>query len=71
GAALTADGLAALTLGGEILGLGEGCQMKGLLRVLLKPFKGECVPSGIGGATDIEGGDIKPECLGDLTSSGD
>nr|GFA00066.1 hypothetical protein [Tanacetum cinerariifolium] len=29
---LTADGLAALTLGGEMLGLGEGCQMKGLLR---------------------------------------
>nr|GEV67583.1 hypothetical protein [Tanacetum cinerariifolium] len=25
-------GLAALTLGGEMLGLGEGCQMKGLLR---------------------------------------
>nr|GFC74652.1 hypothetical protein [Tanacetum cinerariifolium] len=29
---LTADGLAALTLGGEMLGLGEGCRMKGLLR---------------------------------------
>nr|GFD36656.1 hypothetical protein [Tanacetum cinerariifolium] len=29
---LTADGLAALTLGGEMLGLGEGCQMKGLLK---------------------------------------
>nr|GFC22996.1 hypothetical protein [Tanacetum cinerariifolium] len=29
---LTADGLAALTLGGEMLGLGEGCQMKSLLR---------------------------------------
>nr|GFA40863.1 putative reverse transcriptase domain-containing protein [Tanacetum cinerariifolium] len=31
-AALTADGLTALTLGGEMLGLGEGCLMKGLLR---------------------------------------
>nr|GEX23240.1 reverse transcriptase domain-containing protein [Tanacetum cinerariifolium] len=30
--ALTADGLAALTLGGEMLGLGEGYRMKGLLR---------------------------------------
>nr|GFB89025.1 hypothetical protein [Tanacetum cinerariifolium] len=29
---LTADGLTALTLGGEMLVLGEGCQMKGLLR---------------------------------------
>nr|GEY24732.1 hypothetical protein [Tanacetum cinerariifolium] len=29
---LTADGLAALTLRGEMLGLGEGCRMKGLLR---------------------------------------
>nr|GEZ57082.1 hypothetical protein [Tanacetum cinerariifolium] len=29
---LTADGLEALTLGGEMLGLGEGCRMKGLLR---------------------------------------
>nr|GFD21620.1 hypothetical protein [Tanacetum cinerariifolium] len=29
---LTADGLVALTLGGEMLGLGEGCRMKGLLR---------------------------------------
>nr|GEW36381.1 hypothetical protein [Tanacetum cinerariifolium] len=30
--ALTVDGLAALTLGGEMIGLEEGCQMKGLLR---------------------------------------
>nr|GEX93197.1 hypothetical protein [Tanacetum cinerariifolium] len=30
--ALTANGLAALTLGGEMLGLGVGCQMKGLLK---------------------------------------
>nr|GFD08526.1 hypothetical protein [Tanacetum cinerariifolium]GFD43357.1 hypothetical protein [Tanacetum cinerariifolium] len=29
---LTADGLAALTLGGEMMGLEEGCRMKGLLR---------------------------------------
>nr|GFC86616.1 hypothetical protein [Tanacetum cinerariifolium] len=29
---LTTDGLAALTLGEEMLGLGEGCRMKGLLR---------------------------------------
>nr|GFC95851.1 hypothetical protein [Tanacetum cinerariifolium] len=29
---LTADGLAALTLGGEMLGLEEGCLMKGLLK---------------------------------------
>nr|GEW91855.1 hypothetical protein [Tanacetum cinerariifolium] len=29
---LTADGLAAVTLGGEMLGLKEGCQVKGLLR---------------------------------------
>nr|GFC01667.1 hypothetical protein [Tanacetum cinerariifolium] len=28
---LTADGLATLTLGGEMLGLSEGCRMKGLL----------------------------------------
>nr|GFA47313.1 retrovirus-related Pol polyprotein from transposon TNT 1-94 [Tanacetum cinerariifolium] len=88
-AALTADGLAALTLGGEMMGLGEGCRKKGLLRgdldldiayeallgrvlenfgltaltvlaavvflVLLKPFEGECVLSGTGGATDIGG----------------
>nr|GEV78558.1 hypothetical protein [Tanacetum cinerariifolium] len=32
GRALTADGLAALTLRGEMLGLEEGCRMKGLLR---------------------------------------
>nr|GFB95477.1 hypothetical protein [Tanacetum cinerariifolium] len=30
--ALTADGLAAVILGGEMLSLEEGCQMKGLLR---------------------------------------
>nr|GFD35178.1 hypothetical protein [Tanacetum cinerariifolium] len=29
---LTADGLAAVTLGGEVLGLEEGCRVKGLLR---------------------------------------
>nr|GEZ19623.1 hypothetical protein [Tanacetum cinerariifolium] len=29
---LTADGLAAVTLGGEVLGLEEGCQVKGLLK---------------------------------------
>nr|GFC94816.1 hypothetical protein [Tanacetum cinerariifolium] len=31
---LTADGLAALTLGWEMLGLEEGCLVKGLLRVV-------------------------------------
>nr|GFC25423.1 hypothetical protein [Tanacetum cinerariifolium] len=31
-AALTADGLAAVTLGGEVLGLEEGCRVKGRLR---------------------------------------
>nr|GFD50792.1 hypothetical protein [Tanacetum cinerariifolium] len=28
----TADGLAAVTLGGEVLGLEDGCRVKGLLR---------------------------------------
>nr|GEW25118.1 hypothetical protein [Tanacetum cinerariifolium] len=83
-AALTAEGLAALTLGGEMMGLGEVWRMKGFLKGdldldteyevfldLLKPFEGECGLSGTEGATDMGGGEIKPEYLGVLTSSGD
>nr|GEV08462.1 hypothetical protein [Tanacetum cinerariifolium] len=94
-AALTAEGLAALTLGGEMMGLCEVCRMKGFLKGnldldiaygvmlgrALENFSltaqivlAAVVSTGLdleGGATDMGGGEIKPEYLGVLTSSGD
>nr|GEY89765.1 hypothetical protein [Tanacetum cinerariifolium] len=49
----TADGLAAVTIGGEILGLEEGCQMKGLLRVVSTGW-------------DLEGAAAETLCKGNL-----